>query len=89
MYRIVQTNANTTYGITQFVSDTVEDLNDLPKCQMGSICFVISTNEKYMLDGAEKWTLVKNSNSGSSGGGDASETDMSPLTEQEVLDICQ
>ena len=39
----------------QFIADTVADLETLPKCSMGSTCYVIENATKYMVNSAGEW----------------------------------
>lgn len=58
------------YGVKHFVLDAVEDFNLLRKdlLFMGSTAYVISTGEKYIVNGNREWVLMPNSSSGGSGG---------------------
>ena len=56
MYKLTAQNGQTKYGICEFVVDTIEDMENLPPCDMGSSCLVLSTPpEVYMKDGNGEW----------------------------------
>lgn len=43
MYKITSNDGDITYGVKEFVCDTIDDLETLPSCQMGSVAIVIAT----------------------------------------------
>lgn len=49
------------------ICDTVEDLKKLPRCNMGSSCYVIETAESYMANSEGIWVrqTVSTNNGGS------------------------
>ena len=55
MIALIAHDGETSYGIKQYALDTPEDLNKLPKCQMGSTAIVISTGEAYMINSQGEW----------------------------------
>ncbi len=44
-----------TFGIQEFICDSYEDIEHLPKTKAGSTAFVIDENEGYILNNAKKW----------------------------------
>lgn len=58
MYKIVSSNGEVVYGINELVCDDIEDLELLPKCDMGSKCYVIGTNQMYIMNGKSQWILI-------------------------------
>ena len=51
-------DGDVTYGIKEYVVDTPEDINSIPLCTMGSILFVISTAELYVMNSENKWVKI-------------------------------
>lgn len=66
MIGIISQNGNTQYGISDFVVDSVKDLDELTNknLKMGSTAFCIGNNSKYILNGENKWK-IQSSNSSS------------------------
>lgn len=59
MIKSLSTSGHTTYGIKEFVLDTIADLVDLPvDATMGSTAFIIATGAVYMLNSAGEWVEV-------------------------------
>lgn len=58
MYKILSSDGDISYGIKEFICDTIEELNNLPSCSMGSTAFVISSAEVYMLSGKKEWVKI-------------------------------
>lgn len=53
------------YGIRRFLLDTPDDLANLKSDYTpGSIAFVISTSDKYMLNNAHVWVKISESSGG-------------------------
>ena len=48
MYKITSNDGDISYGVKEFVCDSVDDLSILPPCQMGSVAIIIATSEVYM-----------------------------------------
>ena len=69
MYSIYRQDGDISYGVKQFILDNPSDLNSLPskKCHPGSLAFIISTSEYYMLNNEKEWIYVTLSNGGSGG----------------------
>lgn len=56
MIQIVKRNNVFTYGIKEYVIDTAEELNNLPKdILMGSKVYIISTNQNFIKNGNGEW----------------------------------
>lgn len=66
MIGIISQNGNTQYGISDFVVDSVKDLDELTNknLKMGSTAFCIGNNSRYILNGENKWK-IQSSNSSS------------------------
>lgn len=58
MYFITKQNNSISYGVKEFVCDTVEDLEKLPECDMGSSAIVLKPFGLYMKDGSKEWVEV-------------------------------
>lgn len=58
MYKITSNDGDVTYGVKEFACDTVEDLENLPACAMGSVAIVISTAEVFMLNSKKEWVKL-------------------------------
>ena len=56
-----------------FIADSVADLADLPKVNMGSTCYVIATAEKYMINSKGEWVLQMSYRKQNQGGGGTGE----------------
>lgn len=59
MITVASSSGKTTYGIKEYCLDTPSDLNDLIKNDdaPGSTAIIISTSEKYILNGQGQWIL--------------------------------
>lgn len=61
MINVVSSKGVVDYGHKEFILDTPEDLNNLPKfqdCSPGSTAFIISTSQVYMKNGQGEWLEV-------------------------------
>ena len=58
MYKITSNDGDVAYGIKEFVCDTLDDLNTLPPCQMGSAAIVIATAAVYMKNSKGEWVKL-------------------------------
>ena len=58
MYKITKNDNDISYNVKEFVCDTVEDLQTLPKCEMGSLAIVISEISVYLRNSAGKWVKL-------------------------------
>ena len=55
------------YGIKEFLLDSTEDIKNLPRnIHIGSSALIISTGEKYYLNGSRQWQLLGTTNNPSS-----------------------
>jgi hypothetical protein len=54
----------------EYISDTVEDLKELPHSAMGSTCYVIENAVNYMCNSKNEWIAQTKSSGGNSGGAD-------------------
>lgn len=52
----------------EYLADTKEDLQDIPKSPMGSTCFVIAESITYMCNSKNEWVALKSSSSNSGSG---------------------
>lgn len=52
-------SGHTTYGLQEFVCDTIEDLDNLPiDAKIGSTAFIISTSSLYMINSQGEWVEI-------------------------------
>lgn len=58
MYKITSNDGDVAYGIKEFVCDTLDDLNTLPPCQMGSTAIVIAIAAVYMKNSKGEWVKL-------------------------------
>ena len=58
MYKITKNDNDISYNVKEFVCDTVEDLQTLPKCEMGSLAIVISEISVYLRNSAGEWVKL-------------------------------
>lgn len=59
MIKVIRQNGDVVYDIKDFVCDTPDDLENLPKnCDMGSTCLIISTSEVYMMNSSREWVKL-------------------------------
>ena len=59
MISIVSNNGTHNYDYKEFIVDTPDDIQYLPKsCAAGSNAFVVSTSEVYMLNNMKEWKLI-------------------------------
>ena len=57
----------------RFVCDTIEDLANLPRCSMGSTCYVIDQAAYYMVNSKGEWiSQKKDASNGDFGSGSGS-----------------
>lgn len=54
----LSTNGQVQYGITEFVIDSPDDLQKLPRCLMGSSALCLSNGSVYIKDSAGKWVEI-------------------------------
>lgn len=66
MISVVSNKGVIAYGYKEFILDTPEDLVNLKSDYTpGSIAFVISTSDKYMLNNSHQWVKITDSGGGS------------------------
>lgn len=58
-YNIIANGGQTVPGIKEYVIDSIDDLDCLPKTPMGSTALIISTGKVYILDGSQEWKELK------------------------------
>lgn len=58
MYSITKQNDSVSYGIKEFTCDTIEDLEELPDCSMGSSAIVLKPLGVYIKDGNKEWIKI-------------------------------
>ena len=67
MYNLVSQSGHITYGIKEYVCDTVADLNTLPiDGKAGSTAYIIEDSTTYILNSKHEWKKKKNFNNGGS-----------------------
>lgn len=70
-YKIVKSNGDIAHDITEFMVDTVEDIQLLPHyVGMGSKAYVINSGELYIKNGKNEWRLSSSAGGGNSGSDD-------------------
>lgn len=58
MYAVRAHDGDIEYGVNEYVCDTVEDLESLPRCKMGSTVLVLDTSSVYVKDGNGDWREI-------------------------------
>lgn len=59
MYSIMTTSGDIQYNVIEYIADTEADVATVPtKCAVGSVIFVISTQNLYMLNSNKEWVLI-------------------------------
>lgn len=59
MIGILNASGHTTYGLKEFVIDTVDDIENLPiDVPQGSVAFCIATSSVYMINGSREWVEI-------------------------------
>ena len=58
MYKLIAHDGGSVYGINEYVCDTPEDISNLPPCDMGSMCLVISTGDLYIMNSKKAWVKI-------------------------------
>lgn len=59
-FNMISTNGQVQYNVDEFVIDTPEDLESLPKrSAMGSIALCLSNSEVYVKDSKGQWKLLE------------------------------
>ena len=60
MIKLISQNGKIVNGINEYIIDTKDELNKIKYCDMGSVVFVIETQETYILNGKKEWILKEN-----------------------------
>ena len=55
MYTVRAHDGDIEYGINEYVCDTADDLQSLPRCKMGSVALVLDNSTVYVKDGNGDW----------------------------------
>lgn len=60
MYAIVKRDQDVSYGVNEYVCDTLADLGSLPKCEPGSSAIVLEEGQVsvYMKNTLGKWVKI-------------------------------
>ena len=58
MYTVRAHDGDIEYGINEYVCDTIDDLQDLPRCKMGSVALVLEDSSLYVKDGNGDWRKI-------------------------------
>lgn len=58
MYKITSNDEDVAYGVKEFVCDSIDDLEILPSCQMGSVAIIIATASVYMKNSKGEWVKL-------------------------------
>lgn len=58
MFKMTKSDSEIQYGVKEFVCDTIEDLKNLPRCEMGSTAIILADFSVYMKNGAGKWVKL-------------------------------
>jgi hypothetical protein len=58
MIKLYSQHGVISYGIIKFVVQTIEDLETLPPCEMGSTAFVEAAQTKYIKNGMGEWKPI-------------------------------
>ena len=54
MYKLIN-YSEASSGIKEFIADTVEDLEAIKDCEMGSMCLVLSNKTLYIKNSEGEW----------------------------------
>lgn len=54
MYKIIN-YAEASSGIKECIADTIEDLDTIKDCEMGSICLVLANKTMYVKNSKGEW----------------------------------
>lgn len=60
MYSTIKRDDNVAYNVNEYVCDSVEDLDSLPRCSSGSIAIVLESGNTtvYMKNAEGKWVKM-------------------------------
>jgi hypothetical protein len=83
MFSIFSNNGKKTYGIKNFIVDTPDDIDNLPKdCHPGCLAFVISNSAYFMMNHKQTWVKV---HMGSGSGGSGTPVDPSEFDDDTLV----
>jgi hypothetical protein len=55
MISILETNGERAYNITEFLADSIADLENIPKVHAGDLVYIIETKEWKILSSDKMW----------------------------------
>ena len=60
MYSTIKRDDNVSYGVNEYVCDSIDDLVILPRCNAGSIAIVLEENNSavYMKNSQGEWVKL-------------------------------
>lgn len=60
MYSVISHDGDKTYGVNEYVCDSVDDLVILPRCAAGSIAIILEENNPsvYMRNSQGEWVKL-------------------------------
>ena len=60
MYSIMKDSNKIQYGVSEYVVDTKDDIEQIPlrDIKPGTICLVIDTSDVYMLNNNKEWKVL-------------------------------
>ena len=58
MYAVRAHDGDIEYGVNEYVCDTTDDLESLPRCKMGSTVLVLKDSSVYVKDGNGDWRKI-------------------------------
>lgn len=58
MVKLIANNGKPVYGVCEYACDSPDDIKELPSCEMGSTCIIISTGELYMMNSNNEWVKI-------------------------------
>lgn len=70
MIKLISQNGEVVNGVNEYIVDNKDELNSIKCCDMGSIVFIIETQETYILNGNKEWVLKETNITNSDPSGD-------------------
>lgn len=60
MYSIIKRDTDTVYNVNEYMCDSVEDLDSLPRCASGSIAIILEKGNTavYMKNSKDEWVKL-------------------------------
>lgn len=55
MISILETNGERAYNITEFLADSIEDLEKIPRVHAGDLVYIVETKQQMILSADKKW----------------------------------